>query len=66
MAEQMNTKVEYLLDDKRIREIAAALRTLEDLKGLTEEESAWLALHGTEQFADDGDLIFSQGIRRTT
>jgi signal transduction histidine kinase len=59
MAEQM--KVEYLLGDKRIAEIVAALSTIEDLKGLTEEEFAWLATHGTEKFGDDGDLIFSQG-----
>ena len=61
MTEQMNPKAEYLIDDKRIREIVAALRTIEDLKGLTEEEFAWLAIHGAERFGNDGDLIFSQG-----
>jgi signal transduction histidine kinase len=61
MTEQMNPKVEYLIDDNRIREIVAALRTIEDLKGLTEEEFTWLAIHGAERFGDDGDLIFSQG-----
>jgi signal transduction histidine kinase len=61
MAEQMNLKVESLLDDKRVTEIVAALSTIEDLRGLTEEEFVWLATHGTEKFGDDGDLIFSQG-----
>ena len=61
MTEQMNSKAEYLVDNNRIREIVAALRTIEDLKGLTEEEFTWLAVHGTESFGEDGDLIFSQG-----
>jgi signal transduction histidine kinase len=61
MAEQMNPKAEYLVDDQRITEIVAALRTIEDLKGLTEAELAWLAARGTEKFGEDGDLIFSQG-----
>jgi signal transduction histidine kinase len=61
MTEQMNPKVEYLVDNKRITEIVAALETIEDLKGLTKEEFTWLAVHGTEKFSDDGDLIFSQG-----
>ena len=50
-----------LIDDERIGEIVAALRTIEDLKGLTEEEFTWLATHGTEKFGNDGDFIFSQG-----
>lgn len=50
-----------MLVDKRLGDIVSALRTIEDLKGLTEEELAWLAIHGTERFGDDGDLIFSQG-----
>lgn len=61
MMEQMNSKVEYLVDDKRITEIVAALRTIEDLNGLTEDEFTWLAAHGTEKFGNDGDFIFSQG-----
>jgi signal transduction histidine kinase len=61
MTEQMNPKVEYLVNNERIREIVSALRTIEDLKGLTEEEFAWLTMHGAERFANDGDLIFSQG-----
>jgi signal transduction histidine kinase len=61
MAEQMNRKVEYLVNDEHIPEIVAALRTIEDLKGLSEEEFTWLATHGTERFDNDGDLIFSQG-----
>src|SRR5580704_7486252 len=43
-----------------VADIVAALSTIEDLKGLTEEEFAWLATHGTERFAKDGDFIFSQ------
>src|SRR5277367_5874699 len=61
MAEQMNPKVEYSVEDKRIAEIVAALSTIEDLNGLTEEEFTWLATHGTERFGKDGDVIFSQG-----
>jgi len=49
------------IEPKRITEIVAALRTIEDLKGLTEEEFTWLATHGTEKFGNGGDLIFSQG-----
>jgi signal transduction histidine kinase len=59
MAEQMNSKVEYMVDNKRITEIIAALCTIEELKGLTEEELIWLAARGTEKFGNDGDLIFS-------
>ncbi|MGC1870776.1 MAG: ATP-binding protein [Acidobacteriaceae bacterium] len=61
MTEQVNPNVEYLVDDKRITEIVAALRTIEDLQGLTEDEFAWLATRGTEKFSREGDLIFSQG-----
>jgi len=46
--------------DKRLEEIVSALRTIEDLKGLSREEFTWLAIHGAEKFGDDGDLIFSQ------
>ena len=56
-----NPEVEYLVDDKRITESVAALSTIEDLKGFTEEELTWPAAHGTERFCNDGDLIFSQG-----
>jgi hypothetical protein len=66
MTEQMNPKVEYLVDDKRITEIVAALSTIEDLKGLTEKEFTWLATHGTEKFGNDGDFIFSKELRRTS
>jgi CRP-like cAMP-binding protein len=61
MVEQMNPKGDYMFVDKRLGEIVSALRTIEDLKGLAEEEFTWLAIHGTERFGDDGDLIFSQG-----
>ena len=46
---------------KSIADIVAALSTIEDLKGLTEEEFTGLATHGTESFGKDGDLVFSQG-----
>jgi hypothetical protein len=62
MAEQMKPKVEYPEQAERIADIVAALSTIEDLKGLTEEEFTWLATHGTERFGKDGELIFSQGI----
>ncbi|WP_263357038.1 sensor histidine kinase [Acidicapsa ligni] len=61
MMEQMHWKVESMFLEKRVGEIVSALRTIEDLKGLTEEEFTWLAIHGTERLGDDGDLIFSQG-----
>src|SRR5580658_3805202 len=61
MTEQMNPKVEYFVDGERIRGIVAALRTIKDLEGLSEEEFTWLATHGTEKFGNDGDFIFSQG-----
>jgi signal transduction histidine kinase len=44
----------------RIPAIVAALETIEKLEGLTEGEFTWLALHGTERFGKDGDLVFSQ------
>ena len=61
MTEQMNRKIEYLVDEKRIPEIVAALRTIDDLMGLTEEEFTWLAAYGTKSVDNDGYLIFSQG-----
>jgi signal transduction histidine kinase len=39
----------------------AALQSIEELKGLTLEELRWIADAGTEQFVQDGELIFSQG-----
>jgi signal transduction histidine kinase len=44
-----------------VAEIVTALSTVEALQGLLEEEFAWLAANGTERFAKDGDVIFSQG-----
>jgi signal transduction histidine kinase len=41
-------------------EIISALRTIEDLKGLNDEEFAWIAKHGAEKVREDGELIFSQ------
>ena len=60
MAGQMNSNVEYLVGDKRMIEVVAALRTIEELEGLTDDEFIWLATQGTEKFIHDGDLIFSQ------
>ena len=61
MAEQVQSKVEPLDRPKPIADIVAALSTIEGLNGLTEEEFTWLATHGTQRFAKDGELIFSQG-----
>jgi len=39
----------------------AALRTIEELNGLTLEELGWIADAGTERSVRDGELVFSQG-----
>lgn len=39
----------------------SALQAIEELKGLTLEEFQWIAEAGTERFASDGELIFTQG-----
>jgi signal transduction histidine kinase len=61
VVEQMQSKLERPDNASTIADIVAALRTIEGLKGLTEEEFTWLATHGTERFGKDGELIFSQG-----
>src|SRR6202044_3535308 len=61
VSEQMQSKVERPEHARPIADIVAALSTIEGLKGLTEEEFAWLATRGTQRFGKDGDLIFSQG-----
>jgi signal transduction histidine kinase len=61
VADQMKSKVERPEHASPIADIVAALSTIEDLKGLAEEEFIWLAIHGTERFAKDGEFIFSQG-----
>jgi signal transduction histidine kinase len=61
VADQVKAKVERLGHATPIAEIVAALSTIEDLQGLTEEEFTWLAVRGTERFAKDGDFVFSQG-----
>jgi hypothetical protein len=38
----------------------AALNSIEELKGLTQEELLWIADASTERSAQNGDLIFSQ------
>jgi signal transduction histidine kinase len=60
-ADQMKSQVERPDHATPIADIVASLSTIEDLKGLTEDEFTWLAIHGTERFAKDGDSIFSQG-----
>jgi CRP-like cAMP-binding protein len=57
----MESTVAHTEQAERTAEIVAALATIEDLNGLTEEEFTWLATHGTERLGKDGDLIFSQG-----
>jgi signal transduction histidine kinase len=57
---QMNPGPEPSDGASRIPAIVAALETIEKLEGLTEGEFTWLALHGTERFGRDGDLVFSQ------
>jgi signal transduction histidine kinase len=57
----MKSTVEHIEQAEHVADIVAALATIEDLNGLTEEEFIWLAVHGTERFGKDGDLIFSQG-----
>jgi signal transduction histidine kinase len=61
VADQMKSKVDRPDHATPIADIVTALSTIEDLKGLTEEEFTWLAAHGTERFAKDGDFVFSQG-----
>jgi signal transduction histidine kinase len=39
----------------------AALRTIEELNGLTHEELRWIADAGTERSLRDGELVFTQG-----
>ena len=41
-----------------IPEIVAALRTVAQLDGLTEEEYTWLATHGTERVGPDRAILF--------
>jgi CRP-like cAMP-binding protein len=61
VADQMKSKVERPEHASPLADIVAASSTIEDLKGLTKEEFIWLAIHGTERFATDGEFIFSQG-----
>ena len=41
-------------------EIVAALRNVEGLQGLAEDEYDWLAVHGTERIADDRAVVFRE------
>src|ERR1700733_4912414 len=61
VSEQMQSKVERPEHARPIADIVAALSTIEGLKGLAEEEFAWLATPGTQRFGKDGGLIFSHG-----
>jgi signal transduction histidine kinase len=59
--EQTQSRAERPSHARRVPDIVAALRAIEALKGLTEEEFTWLATHGTERFGKDGEVIFSHG-----
>lgn len=61
MTEKTTSDGEFHQNRSRKAEIIPALRAIEDLKGLSDEELAWIAEHGTERFWRDGELIFSQG-----
>jgi signal transduction histidine kinase len=41
--------------------LIAALQAIEELAGLTPRELQWIAATGIERYAEDGELIFSQG-----
>jgi signal transduction histidine kinase len=41
--------------------IVAALRTIQPLDGLSDEEYAWLAAHGKERIGEEGALVFREG-----
>ncbi len=43
-----------------VDDIVAALRTIAQLDGLTDEEYRWIARHGTERMAESGALIFRE------
>ena len=43
-----------------LAEIVEALRTIGPLQGLSDEEYAWLARHGTERIGETGALIFRE------
>jgi signal transduction histidine kinase len=42
-------------------EIIAALRTIVQLEGLSDEEYTWLATHCTERIGPDGSIVFREG-----
>ena len=42
-------------------EIIAALRTIVQLEGLSDEEYIWLATHCTERVGPDGAVVFREG-----
>ena len=44
-----------------VEDIVAALAKVEALDGLTHDEYAWLAEHGTERHAEPGALLFREG-----
>ena len=48
-------------DPARIPEIVAALKKVGPLNGLEETEYEWLAVHGTEVFAESGAVVFREG-----
>jgi signal transduction histidine kinase len=48
------------LDPTPQDEIVAALRTVEPLDGLTDQEYRWLAAHSTERVGPDGAILFRE------
>ena len=48
-------------DPSRVPEIVTALKKVAPLNGLEEAEYEWLAVHGTEVFAESGAVVFREG-----
>jgi signal transduction histidine kinase len=48
-------------DPARVPELVAALKKVEKLNGLNESEYEWLAVNGTEIFAESGAVVFREG-----
>jgi signal transduction histidine kinase len=44
-----------------LSDIIAALRTITELDGLTEDEYAWIGRHSTERMCSDGAILFKEG-----
>src|SRR6202453_107103 len=48
-------------DPARVPELVQALKKVTPLNGLEEAEYEWLAIHGTELFAESGAVVFREG-----